>query len=86
MKVFSGRSNPGLAKGIADYIGIPLGSVNIHDFSDGEIHVAFDENIRNEDVYIIQSTNPPAENFLELLLMLDAARRASAANVIAVIP
>jgi ribose-phosphate pyrophosphokinase len=86
MKVFSGRSNLALAKGIVEYLGIPLGKVNIHDFSDGEIHVAFDENIRNEDVYIIQSTNPPAENFLELLLMLDAARRASAANVIAVIP
>ncbi|MBC8198059.1 MAG: ribose-phosphate pyrophosphokinase [Candidatus Marinimicrobia bacterium] len=86
MKVFSGRSNLKLAEGIADYLGIPLGDVNIHDFSDGEIHVAFEENIRNEDVYIIQSTNPPAENFLELLLMLDAARRASAKNVIAVIP
>ena len=86
MKVFSGRSNIQLAKGITDYLNIPLGSINIHNFSDGEISVAFDENIRNEDVYIIQSTNPPADNFLELLLMLDAARRASAANVIAVIP
>ena len=86
MKVFSGRSNIQLAKGITEYLNIPLGSINIHNFSDGEISVAFDENIRNEDVYIIQSTNPPADNFLELLLMLDAARRASAANVIAVIP
>ena len=86
MKVFSGRSNIQLAKGITEYLDIPLGSINIHNFSDGEISVAFDENIRNEDVYIIQSTNPPADNFLELLLMLDAARRASAANVIAVIP
>ena len=86
MKIFSGRSNPVLSQGIADYLGFTLGKIRIEDFSDGEIRVEFEENIRNEDVYIIQSTNPPAENLLELLLMLDAARRASAANVIAVIP
>ena len=50
MKVFSGRSNPELSKGVADYLGIPLGNVNIHNFSDGEIHVAFDENICDEAV------------------------------------
>ena len=54
MKLFSGRSNKKLAKGIADYIGIPLGKVDVHPFSDGELHVAFQENIRNEDVFIIQ--------------------------------
>ncbi len=86
MKIFSGTSNLTLAKGIAKYLGIPLGSVNIKKFSDGELSVAFEENIRNEDVFIIQSTNPPAENILELLLMLDAARRASAKSVVAVIP
>jgi len=86
MKIFSGRSNPALAQQIADYLGIPLGAINIRNFSDGEIGVAFEENIRNEDVYIIQATNPPAENIVELLLMLDAARRASASRVIAVIP
>ena len=86
MKVFSGRSNLALAKRITDSLGIPLGEVEIKDFSDGEIYVAFKENIRNEDVFIIQSTNPPSNNILELLLMLDAAKRASARKVIAVIP
>ena len=86
MKIFSGRSNIKLAEGISKYIGIPLGKVDIHPFSDGELHVAFQENIRNEDVFIVQSTNPPAENIFELLLMLDAARRASARTVIAVVP
>ena len=84
MKVFSGRSNLALAKRITDSLGIPLGEVEIKDFSDGEIYVAFKENIRNEDVFIIQSTNPPSNNILELLLMLDAAKRASARKVIAV--
>ena len=86
MKLFTGRSNPELAQGIADYLGIPLGKIDIQEFSDGEIWVAFEENIRNEEVFIIQSTNSPTDNIMELLLMLDAARRASANNVIAVIP
>ena len=86
MKVFSGRSNIKLAEGICNSLGIPLGNVTIKDFSDGEIYVAFQENIRNEDVFIVQSTNPPSNNLIELLLMLDAAKRASARQVIAVIP
>ena len=86
MKLFSGRSNKKLAKGVAEYIGIPLGKVDIHPFSDGELHVAFQENIRNEDVFIIQSTMPPTENMFELLLMIDAAKRASAKSISAVIP
>jgi len=86
MKVFTGRSNPEFAQGIANYLDIPLGKLDIQEFSDGEIWVAFEENIRNEDVFIVQSTNPPTDNIMELLLMLDAARRASAKNVIAVIP
>ena len=86
MKIFTGRSNPELAQGISDYLGIPLGKIDIQEFSDGEIWVAFEENIRNEDVFIIQSTNSPTDNIMELLLMLDAARRASAKNVISVIP
>lgn len=86
MKIFSGRSNRPLAQEIAEYLEEPLGMVDIHNFSDGEISVAFEENIRNEDVYILQATNPPADNILELLLMLDAARRASAHRVIAVLP
>ena len=86
MKVFSGRSNINLAKGICRSLGIPLGDVTIKDFSDGEIYIAFNENIRNENVFIIQSTNPSSNNILELLLMLDAAKRASASSVVAVVP
>jgi len=86
MKIFSGNSNRKLAEKICDYLGVSLGKLNISQFSDGELSIAFDENIRNEDVFIIQSTNPPAENILELMLILDAAKRASANRVIAVIP
>ena len=86
MKIFSGNSNISLAKDICKYLGQNLGKLNIKKFSDGELFVDFEENIRNEDVFIIQSTNPPAENIWELLLMLDAAKRASARNVVAVIP
>jgi len=86
MKIFAGRSNPGLAQEISENIGIPLGKLTIKSFSDGEIYVKFEENIRNEDVFLIQSTNAPANNIIELMLMLDAARRASARSVTAVIP
>tara|TARA_B100001142_G_scaffold60536_1_gene59559 strand:+ start:11198 stop:12139 length:942 start_codon:yes stop_codon:yes gene_type:complete len=86
MKIFSGNSNRLLAEKICDYLGVSLGKLNISQFSDGELSIAFDENIRNEDVFIIQSTNPPAENILELMLILDAAKRASANKIIAVIP
>ena len=86
MKIFSGNSNKLLAEKICDYLGVSLGKLNISQFSDGELSIAFDENIRNEDVFIIQSTNPPAENILELMLILDAAKRASANKIIAVIP
>ena len=86
MKIFSGNSNQSLAKDICKYLNVELGKLNIKKFSDGELFVDFEENIRNENVFIIQSTNPPAENILELLLMLDAAKRASAKNVVAVIP
>lgn len=86
LKVFSGRSNRPLAEKIAAALGKPLGSCEIKDFSDGEMWVKYTENIRGSDVYIVQSTNPPAENLLELLIMIDAARRASARKVVAVIP
>ena len=86
MKIFSGNSNLSLASKIAKHVGIPLGSVELKTFSDGELHVAFNENIRSEDVFLIQSTNPPSENLMELLLMLDAAKRASAKTVTAIIP
>ena len=86
MKIFSGNSNKSLAKDICKYLGIDLGKLTIKKFSDGELSVMFDENIRNEDVFIIQSTNSPAENIWELLLILDAAKRASANSVVAVLP
>lgn len=85
-KVAVGRSNPELGKKIADYIGIELTNVTIKNFKDGEIWVKYEENIRGVDLFIIQSTQPPAENLLELLLLIDAAKRASARRVTAVIP
>ena len=86
MKIFSGKSNLNLANKIAEFLDIELGLVELDTFSDGELRVAFQENIRGEDVFLIQSTNPPSENLMELLLMLDAAKRASAKTVTAVIP
>ncbi|MFC1562627.1 ribose-phosphate diphosphokinase [candidate division KSB1 bacterium] len=86
LKIFSGSSNLFLAKKIADYIGISLGSAEISNFSDGEIKIKFNENIRGTDVFLVQSTYPPADNLMELLIMLDAAKRASAKRVTAVIP
>ncbi len=87
MFVFSGTSNPEMAKEIGLHMGMPLGKVNIMRFPDGETLVQYEENIRGGDVYIVQPTCPPAnENLMELLIMLDAARRASAARVTAVIP
>jgi ribose-phosphate pyrophosphokinase len=86
MIVFSGRSNRDLAERIAMNIGAPLGVCDIKTFSDGEIWVKYGQNIRGRDVFIIQSTNPPTDNLLELLIMIDAAKRASADRVTAVIP
>jgi len=86
MMVLTGTANPVLAADIAQEIGQPLCEVTIKRFADGEIFVRIDENVRGRDVYVIQSTNPPAENVLELLLLIDAARRASAARVTAVVP
>ena len=86
MKIFSGTANRALAETIAKYLKMPLGDAEISRFSDGEIAVKYNENIRGTDVFIIQSTNPPGDNLLELLLMIDAARRASAERITAVIP
>jgi len=86
LKIFTGSANPSLAKKITDYLGIELGSAEISRFSDGEIKVKFNENIRGTDVFIVQPTHPPAENLIELLIMLDAARRSSVRRVTAVMP
>lgn len=85
-KIFSGSSNVQLAEKIAEKLEAPLGSIELKRFSDGEIWVKYGENIRGSDVFIIQSTNPPAENLLELLVMVDAAKRASAKRITAVVP
>ena len=86
IKLLTGTANLPLAEKIASYIGIPLTEREITHFSDGEIFVKIDENIRGTDVFIIQPTNPPAENIMELLIMIEACRRASAARITAVIP
>jgi len=86
MLLLSGTANRALSEELAEHLGQPLCHLTIRRFADGEIFVKIDENVRGRDVYIIQSTNPPAENLIELLLLMDAAKRASAARVTAVIP
>ena len=86
MKIFAGRANRPLAERLAQYLGIELGDVEIRQFRDGEIFVQFNENVRGVDVFIVQPTFPPAENLLELLIMIDAAARASASRITAVMP
>ena len=86
MLLLSGTANRALAEEVAQHLGQPLCAVTIRRFADGEIFVKIDENVRGRDVFIIQPTNPPAENMMELLLLMDAARRASAARITAVIP
>lgn len=87
MKVFAGTSNPDLAAGIADYMDMPLGEVQIQRFPDGEIFVKYMENVRGKDIFIIQSIcYPPNEMLMELLIMIDAAKRASATRITAVLP
>ena len=85
-KIFSGSSNLPLAEKISKKLDLPLGNIELKKFSDGEIWVKYGENIRGSDVFIIQSTSPPAENLMELLIMIDAAKRASAKRITAVIP
>jgi ribose-phosphate pyrophosphokinase len=85
-KLLAGTANPVLAQEIAACLGVELAKVTMTRFSDGEIFVRIDENIRGHDVFIVQPTNPPAENTMELLLMLDAVRRASAARTTCVMP
>ncbi|GGH67666.1 MAG: ribose-phosphate pyrophosphokinase [Bacteroidetes bacterium] len=85
-KIFAGRGTKALAERIAEAYGQPLGEVAITEFSDGEFQPSFEETVRGGRVFLVQSTNPPAENLLELLQMIDAAKRASAKHITAVIP
>lgn len=86
VKIFAGRASQDLANKIASHFGVPLGDVKVTVFSDGEFQPSFEETVRGQDVFIVQSTMPPTENLFELLLLIDAARRASARKIIAVIP
>ncbi|AEN98853.1 ribose-phosphate diphosphokinase [Lactobacillus sanfranciscensis] len=87
LKIFSLDSNRPLAEKVAKHMGVPLGKVNVDHFSDGEIKINIEESVRGNDVYIIQSTSAPVnDNLMELLIMVDALRRASAATINVVIP
>lgn len=86
VKIFSGRASKNIAQEIAKHYGSPLGEVVVTDFSDGEFQPSFEETVRGQDVFLIQSTMTPTDNLFELLLMIDAAKRASARKIIAVIP
>ena len=87
LKIFCGNSNPALAKEICEYLKVPLGKADVVSFPDGESFVRINENVRGADVFIIQSTcNPANQNLMELFIMIDAARRASAKRITAVIP
>jgi len=87
LKIFSGSCNEPLAEEVANYLGMSLGKINIKKFADGEIYVQLQESIRGCDVFLIQSTSPPTnDNLMELLIMIDACKRASARNITAVIP
>ncbi len=87
LKVFSGNANRPLAEKVCDHLGIPLGNAEVKTFSDGEISVEINENVRGKDVFIVQPTCPPVnDNLMELLIMIDAAKRASAGRITAVIP
>jgi len=87
MAVFTGNANPQLAHDIARYLQVPLGRANVGRFSDGEVTVELMENVRGRDVFVVQSTSPPAnDHLMELLVMVDACRRASAGRITAVMP
>jgi len=86
IKIFSCRNSVSLATKIASNYGVSLGDVTFTQFSDGEFQTSFEETVRGQDVFIVQSTTPPSDNLFELLLMVDAAKRASARKIIAVMP
>src|SRR5258706_14123460 len=86
-QVFTGNANPALAGEIAEYVGVPLGQATVNSFPNGETFVKINENVRGRDIYIVQPTAPPTnQNLMELLIMIDAARRASARRITAVVP
>jgi ribose-phosphate pyrophosphokinase len=85
-RIFAGNASRGLAGAICEKLKVPLGDAEVTRFEDGEVSVKFNENIRGGDVFIVQATGAPAENLMELLVMLDAAKRASARRVTAVLP
>jgi len=87
LKIFSGNANPALAEEIAEYLGVSLGEAQVSRFSDGEIQCKINESVRGADVFVVQPTCPPADQHLmELLIMIDALRRASARRITAVVP
>ncbi len=87
MKLFAGNSNRVLAESVAQYLNIPLGKASVRRFADQEIFVEIQENVRGEDVFVLQSTSYPAnDNLMELLIMIDAFRRSSARRITAVLP
>src|SRR4051795_287557 len=85
-KLIAGPGNPELCGEIARTLDVPFCKTTVNRFADGEIFVRIDENVRGNDVFIVQPTNPPADNIMELLLLIDAARRASAARITCVMP
>lgn len=87
LSIFAGNSNPGLADKISEYLAKPLGKLKVNRFSDGEIQVEIQENVRKQEIFVIQSTcNPVNENLVELLLLIDAFKRSSASRITSVIP
>merc|ERR1739845_53592 len=87
LKIFSGSCNEPLAAEVANYLGMELGKITVKKFADGETYVQLQESIRGCDVFLIQSTSPPTnDNLMELLIMVDACKRASARNITVVLP
>jgi ribose-phosphate pyrophosphokinase len=87
LSIFGGNSNPKLVSDVAAYVGVPVGNARVERFSDGEIFIEIGENVRNVNCFIIQSTSsPPNDNLMELLIMIDALKRASAGSIVAVMP
>lgn len=87
IKIFTGNANPALAKEICDFLGLPVGAASVKNFADGEIYLQIQENVRGADVFVVQPTCKPVDrNLMELLLMIDALKRASADRITAVLP